>query len=304
PVREAHRGRLEGKSDLLARPDERCGEHALDDGHRRERARAGRAAQEGALLGRSERGRPGPAGGAVRPDAEPRHERPADFRILAAPRSGGVGRADQDRQDRAGQGAAQKGDLLARPVARPARRAGPPGDHQPMIAAVALALALQGGLPDRVAAAPDGEVRLSYATRPGVCGNGRNTISFDCEDGWCGRHRVSVGRYDDDDDAGCPCEPGPARVALQQRGGQVTRLRAYVGGAWRAAGAGVTDLGTVSAAAAARYLLDLAARATGDAGHEAVFPAVLADSVTIWPDLLRLARTASVARETRRSAVF
>jgi len=172
-----------------------------------------------------------------------------------------------------------------------------------MITSLALALALQGGLPDRVAAAPDGEVRFSYATRPGVCGNGRNTISFDCEDGWCGRHRVSVGRYDDDD-AGCPCEPGPARVALLKRGGQVTRLRVYVGGAWRAPGAGVTDLGTVSAAAAARYLLDLAARATGDAGHDAVFPAVLADSVTVWPDLLRLARSASVARETRRSAVF
>jgi len=156
-----------------------------------------------------------------------------------------------------------------------------------MIASVALALALQGGLPDRVAAAPDGEVRLSYATRPGVCGNGRNTISLDCEDGWCGRHRISVGR-NDDDDAGCPC----------------TRLRVYVGGAWRAAGAGVTDLGTVSAAAAARYLLDLAARAAGDAGHDAVFPAVLADSVTVWPDLLRLARSAAVARETRRSAVF
>ena len=172
-----------------------------------------------------------------------------------------------------------------------------------MIASLALALALQGGLPDRIAAAPDGEVRLSYATRPGVCGNGRNNISFDCEDGWCGRHRISVGK-NDDDDAGCPCEPGPARVALQKRGGQVTRLRVYVGGAWRAAGAGVTDLGTVSAAAATRYLLDLAARAAGDAGHDAVFPAVLADSVTVWPDLLRLARSAAVARETRRSAVF
>src|SRR5207245_2605334 len=140
-----------------------------------------------------------------------------------------------------------KSDLLARPDARPAPRAGPPGDHQPMIAAVALALALQGGLPDRVAAAPDGEVRLSYATRPGVCGNGRNTISFDCEDGWCGRHRMSFGR--NDDDAGCPCEPGPARVALRKRGGQVTRLRVYVGGAWRSAADGVTDLGTVSALA-------------------------------------------------------
>src|SRR5207237_1153586 len=88
----------------------------------------------------------------------------------------------------------------------------------------ALFWAGQGGLPDRVAAAPDGEVLLSYTTRPGVCGNGRNTISFDCEDGWCGRHRMSFGR-NDDDDAGCPCEPGPARVALRKRGGQVTRLR-------------------------------------------------------------------------------
>ena len=172
-----------------------------------------------------------------------------------------------------------------------------------MIASLALALALQCGLPDRIAAAPDGEVRLSYATRPGVCGNGRNNISFDCEDGWCGRHRMSFGR-NDDDDAGCPCEPGPARIALQKRGGQIRRVRTYVGGAWRpAADAQVTDLGTTSAAAAARYLLDLAARA-GEAGHDAVFPAILADSVTVWPDLLRLARSATVARETRRSAVF
>ena len=35
-----------------------------------------------------------------------------------------------------------------------------------------------------------------------------------------------------------------------------------------------------------------------------MFPAVLADSVTVWPDLLRLARTPALPRETRRSAVF
>ncbi len=169
---------------------------------------------------------------------------------------------------------------------------------------LALGLGLQGSLADRVAAAPDGEVRFSYATRPGVCGNGRNVISFECEDGQCGRHRMSFGSYNDDD-AGCPCEAGPARVALHKRGGQITRLRAYVGGAWRpAAGAPVTDLGVVSAAAAARYFLELAARSGSDAGHDAVFPAVLADSVTVWPDLLRLARTPALPRETRRSAVF
>lgn len=172
-----------------------------------------------------------------------------------------------------------------------------------MIAPLVLALALQGSLADRVAAAPDGEVRFSFATRPGVCGDGRSNISFDCEDGFCGRHRISVGRYDDDD-RGCPCEPGPARVALWKRGGRIDRLRVYVGGTWRPVeGAGVTDLGAVPAAGATRYLLDLA-RGEESVGHEAVFPAVLADSVTVWPDLLRLARTPAVPHETRRAAVF
>jgi hypothetical protein len=173
-----------------------------------------------------------------------------------------------------------------------------------VITSLVLALALQGGPADRVAAAPDGEVRFSFATRAGVCGNGRNVISLECDDGRCGRHRISSGNYYDDD-PGCPCEPGPARVALQKRGGQISRMRTYVGGAWRPAGdARVTDLGAVPAAATAHFLLDLAARSPGDVGHDAVFPAVLADSVTVWPDLLRLARATAVPRETRRSAVF
>jgi hypothetical protein len=173
-----------------------------------------------------------------------------------------------------------------------------------VIAALVLALALQGNLADRVAAAPDGDVRFSFATRDGVCGNGRNVISFDCDDGTCGRHRISSGTYYDDE-AGCPCEPGPARVALRKTGGRITRVRTYVGGAWRpAVDTRVTDLGPVPAALAARYLLDLAAGAAGDAGHDAVFPTVLTDSVTVWPDLLRLARASAVPRETRRAAVF
>ena len=166
---------------------------------------------------------------------------------------------------------------------------------------LALAFALQGALADRVAAAPDGDVRFSFATRAGVCGNGHNAISLECDDGTCGRHRISSGNYYDDE-AGCPCEPGPARVALRKIGGRITRVRTYVGGAWRpAVDTRVTDLGAVPAALAARYLLDLAAH---DAGHDAVLPAVLADSVTVWPDLLRLARTSAVPRETQRAAVF
>src|SRR2546430_12638780 len=125
-----------------------------------------------------------------------------------------------------------------------------------MIAPLILALALQGALADRVAAAPDGQVRFSFATRSGVCGNGRNVISLECDDGSCGRHRISSGNYYDDD-GGCPCEPGPARVALQKRGGQIDRVRTYVGGAWRAAGdARVPGLRAVPAIPAARHPLD------------------------------------------------
>jgi HEAT repeat protein len=76
----------------------------------------------------------------------------------------------------------------------------------------------------------------------------------------------------------------------------------YVGGRWRPA-EGVTDLGDVSAPEAARLLIGLAASA-GGAGEHAVFPATLADSVIVWPELLRLARDTSVPAGTRRSAVF
>ena len=175
----------------------------------------------------------------------------------------------------------------------------------PLIFALSLPLPLpQGGLADRVSAAPDGEVRFRYATRPGVCGNGRSIISLECDDGYCGRRPGSFNGHDEDG-GGCPCEAGPARVALQLRGGKVTRLRAYVGGEWRdRGGANVTELGTVSSVVATRYLLDLAAGGAGAVGGAAVFAAVLADSVTVWPDLLRLARNTAVPHETRRSTVF
>ena len=154
----------------------------------------------------------------------------------------------------------------------------------------------------RVAAAPDGTVRLSFASRPGVCGNGHGTISTHCVDGRCDDRTVTSDR--DDGSVIYGCEPGPVRLALMVHGGQVTRLRAFVGGDWNAAGTGVTDLGAIPPADAAHYLLDLATSSDGSIGEEAIFPATLADSVTIWPELIRLARNEHVQRNTRRSAVF
>ncbi len=170
----------------------------------------------------------------------------------------------------------------------------------PLLLALAL---LQQPLDRRIAAAPDGIVRLTFAARPNVCGNGRGSVSMDCEDGNCGRYTVNVGNRDRSD-VEYDCDPGPVRVSLRVSGGHVTSLRTYVGGRWRTATDGVTDLGTVGAREAAAYFLALVTKESGAGAENAVFPAILADSVTVWPDLLRIARDGRVSRGARRQSVF
>jgi hypothetical protein len=170
---------------------------------------------------------------------------------------------------------------------------------------LAAAVALQQGtIEQRIARAPDGSVRFSYAAKPGVYGNGRNVISWNCRNGRNCSNQVSDSYSDiDHEDWASACDSGPVRIALSVRSGRVTDLRAYVGGEWRA-GTNVTDLGMVSAKDAAAYLIALATKDETRAAEKAIFPAMLADSVTLWPDLLRMARNTNLSRKTRRSAVF
>jgi hypothetical protein len=169
-----------------------------------------------------------------------------------------------------------------------------------LVAGTAMAQTLER----RISAASDGSVRFSYAAKPGVYGNGRNMISWNCRNGRNCSNQVSDNYSDvDHDDWASACDSGPVRIALTVRGGRVTDLRAYVGGDWRP-GTNVTDLGTVSAKDAAAYLLALAAGNESRAADKAIFPAMLADSVTLWPDLLRMARTTTLSRKVRRSSVF
>lgn len=143
------------------------------------------------------------------------------------------------------------------------------------------------GIAQRVSEVRDGKVRMSFATRPGVCGNGRN---------------ITTSR--DTDDWESWCEAGPARVVLTRRGGELTDVDTYVGGRWRTPRGPVVDLGTVPAAAAGRYLMSLAADPEVRVGKEAIFPATIADSITVWPQLLEIARDRRLPRRTRKSAVF
>ena len=174
------------------------------------------------------------------------------------------------------------------------------------VAALALALVSQdaAAIARRVAAAPDGEVRISYASRPDVVGDGERIIAWDCDpSGHCEHQQFRDWNNGMDDWRRWSMQPGPVRVALRVRDRAVTGMRVYVGGTWRAAD-NATDLGTVPVAAASSYLLGLARQDLGRGTKEAVFAAVLADSVTIWRDLLAIARDRSVRTEARKQALF
>ena len=153
-------------------------------------------------------------------------------------------------------------------------------------------------LTSRVADAPDGFVQMRFAARPGICGNGRGMISTGGNNLFGSVDEIPRG------DWRAQCVPGPVRVVLSVRDGEGVALRTHVGGAADPAQSPLTDLGTVSVRDAADYLLGLAARRGGKPAERAVLPAALADSVVIWPALLRLARDESVSKGVRREAYF
>ena len=156
----------------------------------------------------------------------------------------------------------------------------------------------------RVAQVKDGSVRMSFASRSDVCGNGAGNISTGNGDHRTfssnGSGSTTTSRHNEWEDE---CESGPVRVAIDVADGKPIALRAYVGGRWRA-GTNITDLGTVPAKDAVDYLLDDLARADGKVAGQAIFPATIADSVTVWPRLLALAKDASRTKSVRTQAVF
>lgn len=155
------------------------------------------------------------------------------------------------------------------------------------------------GLASKVTGASNGEVRMSFAARPDVCGDGVNNIRVGK------RHRIHTDDDDDVtyDDGNCNCNDGPVRVVFRVTDHRVTKVRTYVGGQWRTA-ASATDLGTVSAKDAAATLLAIASDRKNSGGENAIFPSTLADSVEVWPQLLKMARNEDIPQDARKQAVF
>jgi hypothetical protein len=150
---------------------------------------------------------------------------------------------------------------------------------------------------NRVSGVRDGKVRMTFASKSGICGGG-NWISRGGSNrmSWASDESADV-VYDEE------CSHSPVRLVLYVGEGKVTRIRTYVGGRWRPAAQGTIDLGQVSTREVTSYLLSLASQ-SGDVAGKAILPATLADSVTIWPQLFRIARDESTTKSTRREAMF
>jgi hypothetical protein len=159
---------------------------------------------------------------------------------------------------------------------------------------VALPTLLQAqSLAGRIAAVRNGDVTFHFAPRAGVCGDGEHFI------------RTGRSSYHGSFSRGRPMEPcifGPAQVRVTLEDGAVIRVQSWVGPLRPRAG---RDLGAVPAPEAASYLMTVAARGSPAASGKAMLPAVLADSATVWPSLLAIARdTETRSRSTRNEALF
>jgi HEAT repeat protein len=166
------------------------------------------------------------------------------------------------------------------------------------IAAVGLVTAVSAGaaaaqdLARRVQTATAPNVQFHFAARPGVCGDGRTYIRTDV-DSWYG----SINDFTRSQ----PCAEGPVRVVIVRIDREPIRIETFAGTLQNDSSA--TDLGRVAAADAADYLMSLARSAEGRVSREALMPATLADSATIAPALLAIARDQSRSRDMRRSAL-
>lgn len=162
-----------------------------------------------------------------------------------------------------------------------------------------VALALAGsapasaqGLDQRVARSAGDVVQFHYAARPGVCGDGRALLRIDG-----GFWSTTYGSYNDL----TKCELGPIRVMVSKDRGEVIRIQIVAGPLAPVPDA--TDLGTVSAAEAGRYFVDLANRLEGRPARSAVLAAAVADSADISAQLMAIVRNPDKPRELRSSAL-
>ena len=156
------------------------------------------------------------------------------------------------------------------------------------------ALEAQGGLRSRIEGGGDARVQFRYPARADVCGSGPSI-----QVGRSTYISTGVTRFNGMEQP--LCRQGPVVVRVTRAGGAIVGVDVEI--APETTPDGVTELGPVSGSVAAEYFLDLAARAEGSPGREAILPAVLADSAVVWPGLLALSKNRELGRSVRSSAM-
>lgn len=125
------------------------------------------------------------------------------------------------------------------------------------IAAVISPLDAQN-LADRVNAVRSNTVRLSFPTRPEICGDGKSIAErtdegFTTHTFWSGGYSINNNQEFWEFD----CRTGPMRLVVEKLNGRVKELHVAVGVAWLPNARG-TDIGTFSGVEVANWLLDIA----------------------------------------------
>src|SRR5262245_62133265 len=160
----------------------------------------------------------------------------------------------------------------------------------------------QGGdLGRRIVAAPDGLVKMTYAARDGICGDGRSFIAEPISasrghEMWFTDGMSATGFSGD---VAARCASGPVRLLLVVRDHRVVAVQPFVGPSTPATERAGTELGTVAVADVSRYLLELAAQGREGVAHNAMLAATIADSVRVAQPLASIARNKSLATSAR-----
>jgi HEAT repeat protein len=148
----------------------------------------------------------------------------------------------------------------------------------------------------RVDAVRDGSVDMSFAGRPGLCGDGSDMI-------WFGDRRYSFGQFGHFRGDTPPCNGGPVQVTIGRAGGETISIRTRVGRVSPSSDA--ANFGTVSARDAAAFFFAQSRAILGRRNAEqALIAAVVADSVAVTAPLLQVVRDGNVRLDLRQFAAM
>src|SRR5688500_10098677 len=157
----------------------------------------------------------------------------------------------------------------------------------------------------RISAAPDGIVKITYAAREGVCGDGRSFVAeaTSASRGWDVWFADGVSMSGTNSDIAAWCVQGPVRLSLVVRDRRVVAVQPFVGPTSAATERSGTDLGALAVADVSRYLLDLAAQGRDETSRNAMLAATIADSVRVARQLATMAQNKSLSSSVRESAL-